>query len=307
MHISVLKDEVLENLNLKEESIIVDATLGFGGHSSSILKRIKKGFLFAFDQDSESIKYSTNYLSQFGTNYTIIQSNFVYMKDCLEKLGVFEVDGVLFDLGVSSPQLDNEERGFSFHKDAYLDMRMDKNNQLDAYKVVNHYSEKELARIFFQYGEDKYSKSIARNIVRAREQKSIETTLELAEIIKNSVPESVRRKKHPARQIFQAIRIEVNHELDVLLPALQNAVSLLKVGGRVEVITFHSLEDRIVKKYFKSLTDVDERVKGLPNVPDEYLPNYKLVNQKAIFPSSKEQQYNMRSRSAKLRIIERIK
>lgn len=307
MHISVLKDEVIENLNLKENSIIVDMTLGYGGHSSSILKRIKKGFLFALDQDSEAIKYSTDLLKEVSTNFTIIKSNFVYMEDKLKELGVEKVDGVLFDLGVSSPQLDEDERGFSFHKDARLDMRMDQDNPLDAFKVVNTYSEKDLARIFLEYGEDKYSKSIAKSIVRYRQEKPIQTTMELAEIIKNSVPEKVRRKKHPARQIFQAIRIEVNHELDVIVPALEGACRMLRVGGRIEVITFHSLEDRIVKKYFQKLTKIDEQVKGLPDIPCEYLPDFKLVYNKAIIPSHQELEENSRSRSAKLRIIERIK
>lgn len=307
MHISVLKDEVIENLNLKEDSIIVDMTLGYGGHSSSILKRIKKGFLFAFDQDSEAIKYSTNLLKEVGANFIIIKSNFVHMEDQLRELGVEKVNGVLFDLGVSSPQLDEDERGFSFHKDARLDMRMDQNNPLDAFKVVNCYSEADLARIFWEYGEDKYSKNIARSIVKYRQNKSIETTTELVDIIKASVPEKVRRKKHPARQIFQAIRIEVNHELEVIIPALEGACRMLEIGGRIEVITFHSLEDRIVKKYFQSLTKIDEQVKGLPDIPNEYLPDFRLVYHKAIVPSSQELEENNRSRSAKLRIIERIK
>lgn len=307
MHISVLKDEVINNLNLKEDSIIVDATLGYGGHSSSILERIKKGFLFAFDQDSEAIEYSTEFLKKFGTNFTIIKSNFANMKEELEKLGVSEVDGVIFDLGVSSPQLDTDTRGFSYHKDARLDMRMNKDNELDAYYVVNNYSKEELINIFYKYGESKYSKSIASNIVKYRSEKPILTTLELAEVIKSSVPESVRRKKHPARQIFQAIRIEVNHELDVIEPALEAACSLLKVGGRLEVITFHSLEDKIVKKFFKEKCDVPETVRGLPNVPDSYLPDFKLVYRKAIKPSSDEIERNSRSRSSKLRIIEKIK
>lgn len=307
MHISVLKDEVIENLQLKEDSVIVDMTLGYAGHSSSILKRIKKGFLFAFDQDSEAIKYSTDLLKKIGTNFTIIKSNFKDSYECLSELGVTGVDGVLFDLGVSSPQLDEDDRGFSFHNDARLDMRMDRDNPLDAFYVVNKYSEKELIRIFFEYGEDKYSKNIARNIVEYREKKDIETTLELAEIIKNSVPEKVRRQKHPARQIFQAIRIEVNHELDVIEPALEAACKLLKVGGRIEVITFHSLEDRIVKKYFQRITKIDDKIKGLPDVLEEYLPDFKLVYNKAIMPSDEEVLNNSRSRSAKLRIIERIK
>lgn len=306
-HFSVLLKESIAALNLKEDSIIVDCTLGYGGHSSYILQRIKKGFLFAFDQDSEAIRHSTNRLSAIGTNFTIIKSNFVNLKSELEKQGITEVDGILFDLGVSSPQLDDASRGFSFHEDAKLDMRMDKDNQLSAYEVVNTYSKEKLADIFYKYGEDKFSRNIAKKIVEYREQKPIETTLELVEIIKSAVPMKFRKEKHPARQIFQAIRIEVNHELDVLEPALEQALSLIKVGGRVAVITFHSLEDRTVKRIFKEKCKIDDKVKGLPNIPDEYLPDFKLVVNKAILPSEEELEQNNRSRSAKLRVIERIK
>ena len=306
-HISVLLQESIDALNLKEDSIIVDCTLGYGGHSSYILQRIKKGFLFAFDQDSEAIRHSTNRLQAIGTNFTIIKSNFVNLKEELEKRDVTEVDGILFDLGVSSPQLDDAQRGFSYHEDAKLDMRMDKDNPLSAYEVVNMYSQKELADIFYKYGEDKFSKNIAKKIVEYRTQKPIETTLELVEVIKSAVPMKARKEKHPARQIFQAIRIEVNHELDVLVPALEQALSLLKIGGRVAVITFHSLEDRIVKRYFKEKCKIDDKVKGLPNIPEEYLPDFQLVVNKAILPSKEELEYNNRSRSAKLRVIERIK
>ena len=306
-HISVLLQESIDALNLKEDSIIVDCTLGYGGHSSYILQRIKKGFLFAFDQDSEAIRHSTDRLSAIGTNFTIIKSNFVNLKEELEKRDVTEVDGILFDLGVSSPQLDDATRGFSYHEDARLDMRMDKSNPLSAYEVVNTYSQKELADIFYKYGEDKFSRNIAKKIVEYRAQKPIETTLELVEIIKSAVPMKKRKEKHPARQIFQAIRIEVNHELDVLEPALEQALSLLKVGGRVAVITFHSLEDRIVKQYFKEKCKIDDKVKGLPNIPEEYLPDFQLVVNKAILPSKEELEHNNRSRSAKLRVIERIK
>ena len=227
-HISVLLNESISSLNLKENSIIVDATLGYGGHSSSILDRIKKGYLFAFDQDSEAIRHSTDRLSKVGTNFTIIKSNFVHMKEELEKLGVEKVDGVLFDLGVSSPQLDDAERGFSFHEDAKLDMRMDRdNNSLTAYDVVNNYSREELIRIFNKYGEDKFSNNIAKKIVEYRSNKPIETTLELVEVIKTAVPMKFRIDKHPARQIFQAIRIEVNHELDVIEPAINQALEML--------------------------------------------------------------------------------
>ena len=307
MHISVLKDELIENLNLREDSIIVDGTLGYAGDSSIILKRIKKGFLFAFDQDSEAISYSRKVLESIGNNFTIIKSNFVNLKEELNKRGIEQIDGAIFDLGVSSPQLDNKERGFSYHEDARLDMRMDKDNKLDAYYVVNNYSLNDLTRIFRDYGEDKFAYQIAKRIVKERESKPIETTLELVEIIKSAVPEKEKRKKHPAKQIFQAIRIEVNHELDVIKPALEQALSMLTVGGRVEVITFHSLEDKIVKKYFKELTEVDEKIKGMPNIDPKYLPDFKLVVNKAIIPSEEELENNNRSRSAKLSIIEKIK
>lgn len=306
-HISVLLQESISSLNLKENSIVVDATLGYGGHSSNILERVNKGYLFAFDQDSEAIRYSTDRLNKIGTNFTIIKSNFVNMKEELNKRDINKVDAVLFDLGVSSPQLDDESRGFSFHNDARLDMRMDREQKLSAYEVVNEYSEQDLSRIFYKYGEDKFSKSIARKIVEYRKNKPIETTLELVEVIKSGVPMKYRINKHPARQIFQAIRIEVNHELDVIEPALSQALELLKVGGRVVVITFHSLEDRLVKNYFKEKTKVDDKVKGMPNIPDEYLPDFKLVVNKAIIPSEEEIENNPRARSSKLRVIERIK
>lgn len=307
MHISVLKDELINNLNLKEDSIIVDGTLGYAGDSSIILERIKKGFLFAFDQDSEAIEYSTNVLNKIGTNFTIIKSNFVNLKQELNKRGIEKIDGAIFDLGVSSPQLDNGRRGFSYHEDARLDMRMDKDNPLDAYYVVNNYDLNDLTRIFRDYGEDKFAYQIAKKIVKQREEKPIETTLELVEVIKSAVPEKEKRKKHPAKQIFQAIRIEVNHELDVIKPALEQALEMLNVGGRVEVITFHSIEDKIVKKYFKEVCSIDDKIKGLPNIPKEYLPDFKLVVNKAIIPTDKELENNNRARSAKLRIIERVK
>ena len=306
-HVSVLLEESISSLNLKENSIIVDATLGYGGHSSNILDRINKGYLFAFDQDSEAIRHSTDRLSKVGTNFTIIKSNFVHMKEELEKRDVYKVDGVLFDLGVSSPQLDEAERGFSYHNDAPLDMRMDREQNFSAYNVVNEYSKEKLANIFTKYGEDKFANNIAKKIVEYRENKPIETTLELVEIIKTAVPIKFRLDKHPARQIFQAIRIEVNHELDVIEPAIEQALSMLNVGGRVAVITFHSLEDRLVKNIFKEKCKVDDFVKGMPNVPEEYLPDFKLVVNKAIVPSAEELEVNPRARSSKLRVIERIK
>ena len=306
-HVSVLLKESISSLNLKENSIIVDATLGYGGHSSSILDRIKKGYLFAFDQDSEAIEYSTNRLLKIGTNFTIVKSNFVHMKEELQKLGVEKVDGVLFDLGVSSPQLDDGDRGFSYHVDSRLDMRMSRDQELSAYEVVNQYSKEKLAEIFYKYGEDRFAKNIAKKIVDYRETKPIETTLELVEIIKTAVPMKFRKDKHPARQIFQAIRIEVNHELDVLGPSINQALDLLNIGGRCAVITFHSLEDRLVKDIFKEKCRVDEKVKGIPNIPEEYLPHFRLVENKVIVPSDEEIANNPRSRSSKLRVIERIK
>ena len=307
MHYTVMKNESIEGLCLKEDGIYVDCTLGYAGDSREILSRIKKGFLFAFDQDDDAIKYSTDVLKQIGNNFEIIKSNFLYAKEELEKRNIKKVDGILFDLGVSSPQLDTAERGFSYHADARLDMRMDKDNKLSAYEVVNNYSDKDLARIIFSYGEEKYAKSIARNIVKAREIKNIETTYELVDIIKKSMPYKDTLNHHPARRTFQAIRIEVNHELDILTDSLKKGLDMLNVGGRMVVISFHSLEDNIVKKVFNEYSKENNFVKGLPNIPEEYLPNFKIINKKPIVPSDNELKENNRSRSAKLRIIERIK
>ena len=307
MHISVLLNEAVDGLNLKTDGIYVDCTLGYAGHSSIILKRIKRGYLFAIDQDRDAIQYSRKKLAEIGDNFTIIDSNFSNLKQELRKRNVTFVDGFLFDLGVSSVQLDDASRGFSYHKDARLDMRMNQDSDFSAYDVVNDYTEEELSRIFFEYGEEKYSKSIAKNIVKYRQKKKIEATLELVEIISSALPMKVKREKHPARKAFQAIRIEVNHELDILENSLRDALELLNVGGRIAVITFHSLEDRIVKNLFKEYTKIDDKVKGLPDIPDSYLPNFELVNKKAITPSKEELENNYRSRSAKLRIIQRIK
>lgn len=306
-HKSVLLEETIETLNLQEDSIVVDCTLGYGGHSSEILKRIKRGYLFAFDQDQEAIDASSVRLSEIGNNFTIIKSNFVYLKEKLKREGVEQVDAILFDLGVSSPQLDEKERGFSYHQDAKLDMRMDRDQPFSAYELVNTYSEGQLVDIFYRFGEEKFSRSIARAIVKKRATHPIETTLELAEVIKNAVPERVRREKHPARKVFQAIRIEVNHELDILEKSIKDAPTLLKPHGRLAVITFHSLEDRIVKNIFKEVTTVDDMVKGLPDIPIEYQKNYRLVNAKAIVPGKEELAENNRARSSKLRVIERIR
>lgn len=307
MHISVLLNESIEGLNLKEDGIYVDCTLGYAGHSSEILKRVRRGYLFAIDQDKDAIKSSRERLSKIGDNFTIIKSNFSCLKKELNERNINFVDGFLFDLGVSSVQLDEEKRGFSYHSDAKLDMRMDQDAKLSAYDVVNTYSEEKLKEIFYKFGEEKYSSSIARNIVKYRQDKEILTTLELSDIIVNSVPMKERRDHHPARKVFQAIRIEVNHELDILENSIKDALSMLNVGGRICIITFHSLEDRIVKNVFKEYTEVDPLVKGLPDIPKEYLPDYKLVNKNVIVPSDEELERNNRSRSAKLRIIERIK
>lgn len=306
MHVSVLLNESIENLNIKEDGIYVDCTLGFAGHSKEILKRIKKGKLFAFDQDGEAINYSKKILDQISGNYEIIKSNFAFIKSELNKRGIEKVDGVLFDLGVSSVQLDEAERGFSFHKDAKLDMRMDTDQSFSAYDVVNDYSKEELETIFFKYGEEKYSRSIANAIVRERENKKIETTLELTEIIRESVPEKYRRTHHPARKVFQAIRIEVNKELDVFTKALNDAIDMLNPGGRICVITFHSLEDRICKKIFKEKSEIDSVFKGLPDkdIPLEYRPKLKLIAK--IKPSKKELVDNNRSRSSILRVAEKM-
>ena len=300
-HVSVLLNECIENLNLKDDSVIVDCTLGYAGHSSEILKRINKGFLFAFDQDSEAILSSTERLNKIGNNYEIIKSNFVNIKSELSKRNVTKVDGILYDLGVSSPQLDEDYRGFSFHQDARLDMRMDTSKKLDAYEVVNTYSYENLVNIFYKYGEEKYASSIAKGIINSR---PINTTLELVEVIKNNVPEKYKRDKHPARKVFQAIRIEVNDELNVFENSLKDALELLNIGGRICVITFHSLEDKICKNIFNSVSKVDDSLKHLPIIPDEYLPKFKVI--KTIDPSKYELEENNRARSAKLRIIERI-
>jgi len=305
MHISVLKEESINWLNIRDGLIYVDCTLGYAGHSGEILKKNKKGWLYAFDQDIDAIEYSEKKLSSIGNNFEIIKSNFVNLKSELNKRGINKVDGILFDLGVSSPQLDVAERGFSYHEDARLDMRMDRNNEISAYEVVNDYSESELITIFFRYGEERYSKSIARKIVEYRKNKPIETTLELVEIIKAGVPEKYKRETHPAKRVFQAIRIEVNKELEVFERALKDAIDMLNVGGRVCVITFHSLEDKICKDIFKKNSEVNKVFKGLPNIPYEYLPKLKVISKNV--PTNLELENNNRSRSATLRIAEKIK
>lgn len=300
MHKSVLLNETINCLNIKENGIYVDCTLGYGGHSEEILKRLKKGKLFAFDQDENAIKYCCDKFKNYD-NIEIIKSNFVNMRKELEKRGIEHVDGILFDLGVSSVQLDEASRGFSFHQDAVLDMRMDVSSKLTAKDVVNNYDKNDLIRIFRDYGEEKYAVSIANKIVIYRENKEINTTLELVDIIKSAIPYKAMRDTHPARRVFQAIRIEVNNELGVLRDALEDSIEMLNANGIIAVITFHSLEDRIVKSIFKKYSDIDNEVKKLPIIPDEYLPILKIVNAK-ITPSNKELEENNRARSSKLRV-----
>lgn len=300
MHKSVLLIESINGLNIKSDGTYIDCTLGYAGHSGEILKRLEtEGFLFAFDQDEEAVNFSYDKLSKIGNNFKIFHTNFRNIKECITD----KVDGILFDLGVSSPQLDDASRGFSFHKDAPLDMRMDKRQELDAYKVVNTYPLEKLIDILYIYGEEVNAKSIAKGIISNR---PINTTLELADVIKENVPISYRKKSNPCRKTFQAIRIEVNSELSILEKSLMDAFSLLKPNGRMCVITFHSLEDRIVKNVFKKLCSDDINSKNLPVVPLEMRAKAKLITKKPIIPSGSELELNNRSRSAKLRIIEKL-
>lgn len=306
-HYSVLLNESIDALNIKNDGLYVDCTLGGGGHSSKILEKIPTGHLYAFDQDEMAIEVARKRLSSIANNFTIINRNFETIKESLEENHITKVNGIIYDLGVSSFQFDLPDRGFSYRFDARLDMRMDLRQDLDAYYVVNNYSEVDLANIFYKYGEDKNSRLIARKIVQIRKNKPIETTFELVDAIKNALPAKIlRQNSHPAKQVFQALRIEVNGELAVLEKSLRNALELLDVGGRCVVITFHSLEDRIVKNIFKEYTTLN-LPKGLPFIPEGYEIKYQLVNHHVILPSNEELTINNRSHSAKMRIIERIK
>lgn len=308
-HVSVLLNEAIESLNIKDGGTYVDLTLGRAGHSKEILKRIPNGKLYSFDKDEDAIKQSEEVLSKVGKNYKIIRSDFRFFRNELEKLGVSSVDGILVDLGVSSPQFDDEERGFSYRGDAILDMRMDRRQELNAKYIVNNYSFEKLLKVFKEYGEDKYSYNIAKNIVKYRQEKEINTTQELVEIIKRSKPSSELAKKgHPAKQIFQALRIEVNDELGALKDMLDDAIKTLSVGGRLCIITFHSLEDRIVKNAFTKVSKIEgsrHNVFSLPTEDDE--PKYKMINNKVIIPSEEEMIENPRAKSAKMRVLERSK
>ena len=307
-HYSVLLHESLSQLNIQENGIYVDGTLGRAGHSSEILKQLKSGHLYAFDKDQDAIDKSTARLNAVGNNFTLIHSDFQNMREELINRNVAGIDGLILDLGVSSPQFDEAECGFSYRFDARLDMRMDTTQELDAYQVVNTYSFETLMKIFRDYGEEKFAKQIARNIEKARINKPIETTFELVEIIKASLPQKVLNSKgHPAKKVFQAIRIEVNNELQGLKKVLDEMIPFLNVGGRICVITFHSLEDRIVKETFNTFAKADKVDKRILVMPEDIVEKpYRLVNRKPIIANEKELSENKRSHSAKLRVIERV-
>ena len=308
-HVTVLLHETIDYLDVKPDGVYVDATLGGAGHSEYLLSKLSpKGHLYAFDQDATAIEHAKKRLAPYIEKgmVTFVQDNFRHLKLQLEKLGVDEIDGICYDLGVSSPQLDERERGFSYKQDAPLDMRMNRHADFSAYQVVNDYDYHDLVRIFFKYGEDKFSKQIARKIEQARQIKPIETTTELAEIIKSAKPaKELKKKGHPAKQIFQAIRIEVNDELGAADESIQQAIDMLAVDGRISVITFHSLEDRLTKQLFKEASTVDVP-KGLPFIPDDLKPKLELISRKPILPSAEELEMNNRAHSAKLRVARKI-
>ena len=306
-HVSVLLNECLEGLNIKENGIYVDGTLGGAGHSSEILKRLsKEGRLIGIDQDTDALKAAKERLKDYS-NVTFVHSNFSNIENVLNNLNIDGVDGILMDLGVSSYQLDEGERGFSYMKDAPLDMRMNRENDFSAYNVVNEYSEEDLYRIIRDYGEEKFAKRIASFIVENRQEKNIETTLELVEIIKNAIPAKARREgPHPAKRTFQAIRIEVNSELSILNKTIEDGVGKLNKGGRMAIITFHSLEDRIVKNKFRDLAVSCRCPKEFPVCVCGEKAKVKIISRKAIEPTKEEVEINPRSRSAKLRVIEKL-
>lgn len=306
-HVSVLLEETIEGLNIKEDGIYVDCTLGGGGHSQEILKKLTTGHLYCFDQDQNAIAAADKRLSRISQNYTIIYSNFKNLKSELLKYGVKKVDGIIFDLGVSSPQFDDGERGFSYNYNAKLDMRMDQNQTLNAYEIVNHYDYSDLVKILYKYADEKFAKQIARAIERHRQIQPIETTYELVEIIKEAIPAPARRKGgHPAKRTFQALRIAVNDELNVFESALNDALEIIDINGRIAVITFHSLEDKICKYTFHKVTKEPNLPMGMPIIPENMKPRFKKITRKPIIAGEKELLENHRSHSAKLRIVERI-
>lgn len=310
-HVTVLLNEAVAGLNVHPDGTYVDATLGGGGHSSAILNQLTTGRLYSFDQDQTAIKYNQQHLKKFINDgrSILIEDNFRNLETALSKNGVKSVDGVVYDLGVSSPQFDDAQRGFSYKLDAPLDMRMNQQQALSAMNVVNEWPYEKLVKILYRYGEERFAKQIVRKIERRRESKPIKTTFELVNVIKEAIPAAARRHGgHPAKKTFQAIRIAVNDELGALEDSLEQALELLNVGGRISVITFQSLEDRLVKTMFhEQVSLADELPPGLPVIPPEMQPKFKLINKKPILPSQEELADNHRAHSAKLRIIERIK
>lgn len=309
-HVSVLLNETIEGLNIKENGIYVDGTLGGAGHSSEVLKKLEsKGRLIGIDQDTEALKAASKRLEQYNkyNNVTFVHNNFHNIKFILEELDISGIDGIMMDLGVSSYQLDNKDRGFSYMQDAPLDMRMNRDSDFSAYDVVNSYEEDKLCKIIKEYGEEKFARKIAFNIVKQRQEKPVETTLELVEIIRKSIPAKFQREGgHPAKRTFQAIRIEVNGELEILNKTIEDAVDKLNVGGRIAIITFHSLEDRIVKNKFRELEKPCTCPSSFPICVCGKKSKVKVITRKPIEPSQEEREFNSRSRSAKLRIAERI-
>lgn len=308
-HISVMLKETIDYLNIKEDGVYVDCTLGGAGHAQYLLNQLSdNGHLIAIDQDTTAIENAKNVLKEHLHKVTFVHSNFRELSEILNELNIEKVDGIYYDLGVSSPQLDVPERGFSYHHDAKLDMRMDQTQELSAYEVVNEWKFEELVRIFHRYGEEKFAKQIARRIEQNRELKPIETTLELVESIKEGIPAKARRKGgHPAKRIFQAIRIAVNDELAALEDSLEQAINYVEVNGRISVITFHSLEDRLCKQMFQEYEKGPEVPRGLPVIPEAYTPKLKRVNRKPITATDEDTDSNNRARSAKLRVAEILK
>ena len=311
-HTSVLLHETIENLNPQNGGLYVDATFGGGGHAKYLLSKLENGTLIGFDQDEYAIKSAQlNFASLLDPNsdpkLQLVYDNFSHLKKNLVELGYQNgIDGIYYDLGVSSPQFDQAGRGFSYRFDARLDMRMDQSQSLDAYQLVNNSSQKELADILYKFGDEKYSRQIARKIVERRQNRPIETTFELVEVIKEAIPAFARRTGgHPAKKTFQALRVAVNHELDVLQESLEEAIELLKPGGRISVITFQSDEDKIVKNIFRKYSEV-EVPRGMPMIPDSMKPTLRLVNRKPIVASKEELENNNRSHSAKLRVAEKL-
>ncbi len=307
VHKPVLFDEVIESLRIKPDGIYADGTAGGAGHSSGIAERLTSGKLISFDRDADAVKVASERLSKFGERSTVVHSNYSEIKSVLAEMGIDRIDGLLLDLGVSSYQLDNAERGFSYMADAPLDMRMDRREKISAYSVVNEYSAEDLKRILFEYGEERFAPSIARAIVREREKAPIETTLELSEIIKGAMPASARNgAHHPAKRSFQAIRIEVNGELRIIEQTIRDAASIMNEGGIISIITFHSLEDRIVKQTFAKLAEGCTCPKSFPVCICGNKPTLEVVSRKPILPSDAELEENPRSRSAKLRVAKRV-